>query len=287
MAKICPRCRTDFSTWITRCPDCGAVLVADDDPLLTELEPDDDEPDDDEPDDDEPGDDEPDDDEVEPEQIVYELGGYPLSVQARIAEALAHAGIAHAWQGTDLIIGPDEEAEVDEIFAEFEGEEPADAAESAGLSETTYDVTEWSADDRAELAVRLNDAGIPHRLDSAGAELSLVVALRDEPLVEAIMDELDGAGASASADPELLGDLFVAAARLGSDANQADGLATLARLADEVDPASPPFGVPRSAWQNIVDAVDDLADVVADEAGLPDEIMIAAKRLRELLRPFV
>ena len=281
MAKICPDCGTEFSNWVTNCADCNIVLVdadrlpVDDEAADADLDSDDSR--------DANLDGEGDDD----GQVVYELGAYPLAVQARIAEELAQDEIPHTWSGTDLIIDSEYEEQVDALFEQFDGTETAEAAEGSGLSETTYDLDDWSPEDRTALIERLNDSGIPHRIDVDGETTSLVVALRDEPLVEAIMDELDGGDQTGTVDPELLGNLFVAATRLARDANNADGVATLARVEDELDPGLAPFGVNRGSWEQIVDAYDDLADVVADEAGLPDDITEKAKRLRDLLRPFV
>ena len=40
----------------------------------------------------------------EEDQLVYDLSDWPLDVHADVAAALAEAGIAHSWLGTDLVV---------------------------------------------------------------------------------------------------------------------------------------------------------------------------------------
>src|SRR5262245_4755359 len=116
--KQCPVCEEWYADWATRCPVCGVALVYADEPT---------EADDSVSNGDGNGDGDeaggrparPDDFDVaalpEDEQLVYELGEWSLAMRADVAAALAERGIAHAWEGTDLIVPLDDEADVDEI----------------------------------------------------------------------------------------------------------------------------------------------------------------------------
>ncbi len=257
MMRTCPDCDSTFSEWVTVCVECGTSLVQE----SNEADQD---------------------DEDAPERIVYELGDWPLSMQARVAEELAGAGIEHVWDGTDLLVDPDDEVACDEMFDRLEAEL---GGELDPGEESHFTLAGWNTLDRDEVAQRLAAGSIPFRRDDEGG---ITVAASDEELVVVIVNEVGGGGdAGGGPTAETLGNLFVAADRLKSDAASSDGLDGLVSSLDEIDPDQPPFGLERGAWRRIVEAADELGDGLADEASDPDHICAMALRLRDLLRPYV
>lgn len=301
-------CGAEYLDWVQRCSECGVALVAPADvPDPMQL--------------------------PEEQQVVYELGAWPLELQAAAAEAMADSNIPHGWDGLDLVVHIDHETAVDAIMEQVETEHGAAAADDS--SELTYELDEWPADDRQQVVAKLTEGGVPFRWDS---DTTLVVASRDEPLVEEILDEVEfpddrprfdavtGAIVAeddhdahddddeadddddddddadedddaddddeddelADADPELMGNLFVAADRLIKNPLDADGVAGLQRALDVADPDVPPYGVARSLWQKVVDGAEAMGDALAaeGESRLP-EVSHNAVKVRDLLRPYV
>jgi hypothetical protein len=87
---------------------------------------------------------------------------------------------------------------------------------------------------------------------------------------------------------ETLTQMFLAAERLQRDPLDADGLALLVRVLDEVEDGGTPFGVSMPAWRQALELADQLADALAGN-DIPDEIaaMEIAQRLFVTLRPHV
>jgi hypothetical protein len=306
--RICPVCGADYLDWADTCTVCGVALVAPSeapDPLRL----------------------------PEDQQVVYELGEWPLGLQATAAQALAESGIPHGWNATDLVVHLDHEATVDAMLEEIEAEaglapagvslvaaDPADPAEDAAATDTEeaelepgqaealeYELDEWSAQDRVELSRQLAEGGIPYRWEEDDL---LVVAARDEELVEAILDAIEypdalspEEGDDDEAPSELMGELFVAADRLKANPRDPEGLRGLSEFIGVAQADEPPYGVEPALWRSAVEGANDLADRITagdddhveagdlDEDGYPvppgQDLTRRARDLRELLRPFV
>jgi hypothetical protein len=296
--RICPVCGADYLDWADTCTVCGVALVAPSeapDPLRL----------------------------PEDQQVVYELGEWPLGLQATAAQALAESGIPHGWSATDLVVHLDHEATVDAMLEAIEGEaghEPAEVEaagqgadsssgpDDAGPAEALeYELDEWSPEDRAELSRQLAEGGIPYRWEEDDL---LVVAASDEELVEAILDAIEypdaldaEEGEDDEAPSELMGDLFVAADRLKANPHDPDGLRGLSEFVGVAQADQPPYGVEPALWRSAVEGANDLADRITggdddivepgdlDEDGYPmppeRDLTRRARDLRELLRPFV
>ena len=102
----------------------------------------------------------------EDEQVVYELGEWPIDLQAEAAEVLAESEIPHAWDGTDLVVHVDWEQTVDELLDAVE--RGATGEVDTSDDEILYELNEWSADDRLLLSDRLDEEGIAHHWDGYG-----------------------------------------------------------------------------------------------------------------------
>ena len=200
--RICPVCGSDYTGWVERCASCGVELVAladAPDPLRL----------------------------PEDQQVVYELGEWPLGMQAAAAQAMAESGIPHGWDRTDLVVQLDNEVAVDALLEEIEAGNPgtvgadwlddmgeAEAAEptpeaEAGAppaadddeddddddddddqvgDELEYELDEWPPVDRRLLSDRLDEARLAYRWDGDDV---LVVAAKDEVAVEALLDAIE------------------------------------------------------------------------------------------------
>jgi hypothetical protein len=238
----------------------------------------------------------------EEDQVTYELGGWSLNMRAAAAEALADASIPHSWVGDDVVVHVRHEDVVDQLLEEVEqqgraagevfeeGPEAEDGVPPASAegTELEFDLDEWTDEDRALVSERLDTADVPHRWES---ETVLVVAARDEALVEAVLDEIEQE--VEAEDEGRLGDaesplsaLFVAADDLASRPNARDAVLRLNEVFEQAESAAVPFGLAQEAWEGLLDEVSDLLDLALDSDD-EDEVREGAKTLRERLKPLV
>jgi hypothetical protein len=287
--KICPDCDAEYTDWVSNCTDCGATLVAEG---HAHGNGHDDAADDaDHADGDAVSHGVPDhvsvhDDDIEPERVVYELGGWSLPAQSYTAQLLAEREVPHEWDGTDLVIDPEEEDQVDALLAEVETEHGVqDSGSAAG--EVVYDLGEWTTLQRSTLEERLVESEVPFRWEDD----SLVIAENDEGFTEALLDEVEYGDEededARDPDDQTVDSLFLAASRLGSDPGDAHGLKTLAAVMDQVSASRPPFGFNRIAWRQIASSTDKLSGLLADGEVPSEDSAAAANELRLLLQPFV
>jgi hypothetical protein len=252
----------------------------------------------------------------EEDQVIYELGDWPLDMQAAAAEALAEAEIPHAFDGTDLFVHVDWEEAVDQLLDDIEraavGDEQdgdGDGAERGGHfgGDVVYELDDWTADQRDSLSEQLTAQDIPYRWED---DTSLVVLEADEARAELVLDEIefpDGKSVEAAeaeldeADAlddeqseaeetsfEVLSLLYLAADRLKGNPLDADGLADLNTAIEEADIDVPPYGITPGVWHTVVDQANALADAITDEdEDRNAEASETAVSLRNLLRPYV
>ncbi len=282
--KVCPGCGAEYLGWVVRCTTCGVALLE-----ASGLQPQADVP---------AGDvsvlDLPED-----EQLVYELGGYSLVQRTELAAMLAEAGIAHAWEATDLIVRVADEETVDALCAQVEQEQLIDPEVLAARAEALLDpsadavsfqLDEWEPDEREALGAALSRAGIAHLWDAE----TLIVATSDSDAAEAVMDRIEFPDALAPEGPEegevraeLLGELFLAADRLMNHPLDPDGLEGLSAALDETDPSRPPYGVAPDLWAAVVEDAEALFDLLTeddpDEAGAVELAGAIRARLRNLV----
>jgi hypothetical protein len=275
--RWCALCRTEYVAGVLECADCLVTLV--DAPPLTPEEVGDDDGD----------------------QLAYELDDVDAAERLAIDRELAEKGVVHAWEGTTLVVAPWDEAEVDAVL-EGEGFDE-DAAggptfdlegEGSDDDQLVYDIADWDAEQRAELAAQLEGASIAHAFDEHG---DLVVFAADEDRVDEIVDavehpdQLDAVddGAQALDAVEMIGSLFVAADRLKNDPTDSEGTIAAADAARTMASMPPPFGFDQPVWEELVERAQDLRRLLETETEVVDDDAVAevATRLRAALRPYV
>lgn len=240
-------------------------------------------------------------------RVHYDLANWSFEQMAELAAALADAEIRHAWDGNELIVPEEAEAETDDIVAQVEvrlgiatGSEVAETREAIPLAEdapsTEYDLAEWEQSERDLITSHLVSRALPFRWE----EDVLLVGTDDEELVDSILDDVendegvelpdeDDDDADADRLPfETLTTFFLAGDRLQKNPLDADGLEQLLSATDVADPDRPPYGVDKRLWVRMCELADELAAALVD-GDEPDEVetQAVAAELHDLLRPYV
>jgi hypothetical protein len=243
-------------------------------------------------------------------KVHYDLAGWSIDQRAELAEALAEAGLPHAWDGEELVVPEIVEGETDAVFERLE-EVLGPFAITLGEDEdsTEFGLDEWSESDRAVLSQSLIESEIPHRWDGT----TVIVARDAEDVVDDLLDaieegELLGADEDAAGPPEgALGAIFLAADRLAREPLDARARRSLLDLHGELDRDQPPYAFAPRTWSRAVAGVGEIVDLVtaegrgeqrgegrgdgpaadgaSEQSG--DEVAARADALRTLLRPYV
>jgi hypothetical protein len=166
------------------------------------------------------------------------------------------------------------------IFATGLDLEPTD-------DEVGYDLSDWSADERAQLAAAL----VTERIACRWEDDEVVVRPQDADHVEGLIDEIDGLEAlseedDADAGGELLATLYVASDVLQHDPEANEAIVDLLDAAEQAADLGAPYGLDGDVWKDVQLRTDTLADLLGTEAD-GDEVMAAARALREAVRPLV
>ncbi len=231
-------------------------------------------------------------------KVHYDVSVWNFEQRAELSEALAEAELPHVWDGDEVVVPEEVEADVDALFDELDkvlGPFPIrldDDAES-----TEFGLDEWSEADRSVLTEALVASEVPHRWDGT----TVVVAADAEHAVDDLLDaieagELLGDGDDGSAAPPegALSTMFLAADRLAKDPMDAGARTDLLDLAPHVDAKSPPYGMAHRPWAGAVGGLGTIIGLIDSDAatGSPgdtaeSDIIGAAQELRSLLRPYV
>lgn len=231
-------------------------------------------------------------------KVHYDMSVWTFEQRAELSEALAEAEFPHYWDGDELVVPEEVEADVDALFERLEalfGPFPIilqDDAES-----TEFGLDEWSDADRKVLTEALIDAEIPHRWERT----TVIVAADAEHAVDDLLDAIESgellgdAGGEEAPPPEgALSTMFLAADKLAKDPLDASARNTLIGLQSQLDAKRPPYGLAHRTWAAGVEGVDKVVELMAAHAHDADpgadhesEIIGAAQELRSLLRPYV
>jgi hypothetical protein len=222
-------------------------------------------------------------------KVHYDVAAWSIDQRAELAEALAEADLAHVWEGDEVVVPEELEADTDALFAQLEevlGPFPvALDEEDPGVE---FGLDEWPGADRQTLAQALIESEVPHRW--AGA--TVVVATDAETTVDELLDAIEQgtlvlAAAAGTAPEGALDALFASSDRLARDADDRAGRDGLRELVDRLEPAAPPYGVSAGTWARTLVAAKELADLVDDVEASSSDIIGAAQTLRALVRQYV
>ncbi|MDX2379465.1 MAG: hypothetical protein QNM02_06875, partial [Acidimicrobiia bacterium] len=101
-------------------------------------------------------------------KVHYDLAAWSFDHRALLAEALADAGLPHAWEGDELLVPEITESRIDAMFDRLEAElGPFPVTLEPGAESTEFGLDEWSDADRALLTESLIESEIPFRWEGA------------------------------------------------------------------------------------------------------------------------
>ena len=197
--------------------------------------------------------------------VEYGFDDVTPAERAEAAELLMGAGIAYRWEeGYRLLIGPDDEEEVDALFDQpSAGEGQPVEGDPSSAGEVGDEVHAAGA---AALAGAGSAAGGAATAGDGGSE-------DDEP-AEWVADEESA---------QALVTLFDAADRLRRHPRDEDAGADLADAAGVVLVATLPFGVNRVVWATAGMLARQLVDLLEEQAE-DDDVVAGADALRAVLR---
>lgn len=187
---------------------------------------------------------------------------------------------------TETEAGSEEETDA-ETEAESGPEGAANADPHADADpETVYELPEWLPEQRAQLGVLLDDAGIGYEWDAD----DLVVPATRESEVEGLFEQVGGISEEDDDEDEesryrSLEELFAAADRLAGDPGDEQRAAeAVARIKEAVGPL--PIGMDEVYWFRIMTQARTLSDSIG--AGRDGQVIAEeATALRDLLRTVV
>ncbi|HWG73258.1 MAG TPA: hypothetical protein VG184_04285 [Acidimicrobiales bacterium] len=164
--------------------------------------------------------------------------------------------------------------------------EPGDGDTGDGADEIVYELPDWLPEQRANLSVMLDAAGIPHSWDGG----DLVVAGAREGDVDALFDRIE-AGQATGGDDEghdryrALEELFAAADRLANDPESDSKRSDAARAVAAADGPTP-VGLADVEWWQLRARARGLVDAIDMGAG-STRVHDEATAVRDLLRAIV
>lgn len=228
-------------------------------------------------------------------KVHYDVSGWNFDQRGELTEALADAALPHVWDGDELVVPEAVESAVDALFDELERVlGPFAVPLGDDDASTSFDLADWSAEDRAVLSDALIGSEVPHRWEGT----TVVVAADAEDAVDDLLDaieagELLALGDGESGPPEgALGAMYLAADRLAKDPDDARARADLRDLHPQLDAKHPPYGMAHRPWATAVGHVSALVDLIDGDGAAPDsdvgsDLIGVAQQLRSALRPYV
>lgn len=223
-------------------------------------------------------------------KVHYDVSGWTLDQRAELSESLAEADLAHIWEGDELVVPEELEADTDALFAELEAAlGPFPVGLDAADRGVEYGLDEWPGADRQALTAALIEEQIPHRWDGSTAIVGSDHEARVDELLDAIEEgTLTLAGADAAGGPPegVLERMFGISDRLAKEPDGQLG-AELIELNDTLDVSNPPYGVPASTWSRILKAATRLGALYDGVDPEPSDVIEAAQTLRSSVRELI
>ncbi len=221
--------------------------------------------------------------------LAYELHEWASESRRMLQQLVVAEEIAHAWQGTTLLVHHADEGLVDELIEEVEA--AAERRLDPERETIAFEMATWSGELQAELVRRLGAAGVPHEFDAEG---DLVVHAEDEDVVELMIDdivaradELDLEEVEGLEINDLLSRLFLACDRLRRDVHDPDGVIGLVESGRRLAGVRTPFGFEAPAWTALREATARLVGMIEGDAGDDDEVIELAGELRDRLQRII
>ena len=224
-------------------------------------------------------------------KVHYDVSAWSIDQRAELSEALAEEDLAHVWEGDELVVPEEVEADVDLLFERLEAvlgpfAIPLDA-DDPGIE---FGLDEWPAGDRATLTQALIDSEVPHRWVGA----TVIVAADAEATVDDLLDGIEqgtlvlaGGDEDAVAPEGALSALFASSDRLAKDPEDEIGREQLLDMAGRLDRARPAYGISAGAWVKCMDAVDALTALLESPGASSSDVIGAAQELRSRVRQYV
>ena len=164
-----------------------------------------------------------------------------------------------------------------------------------------YELDEWTTEQRRELELRLNAEGIDHQWETSpdasqdeGFEpTDLLIGEDDEPVVDAMLDEIEQAQALPEAGDEsdedtyeVISALYVASDRLKDDPADLPLAGEFFDAADALSNTGQPFGFDDEVWRRIQSLSGELVESLEGDA---DDMVVArqARTLRDILFSYI
>ena len=157
-----------------------------------------------------------------------------------------------------------------------------------GDDAVSYDLVDWTPEQKSELAAGLETAGVAHHWD--GSEL--VVAEADADGVEVLIEEIDHPDAldvdesDDDGGAEVLSALYVASDVLLNDPYRSAAAADLREATSAAAELPAPYGLDGATWDAVRSRARALVEVLAGNAS-EEEVVGAARSLREAVLPLV
>jgi hypothetical protein len=230
------------------------------------------------------------------DEVTYELNEWSREARGMLDQLLVGADVRHAWIGTDLLVGPDDEGLVDDLVEQVRSTDSPMLDPDA--EKVVYEVADWDPAELYDLIGVLADQGVGYEFDVHG---DLVVLATHEAEVDKILDDLDQTsdGDDDEADDDswsgdggleandLLSDLYLAADRLQKSATDHAGVLGAVAAAEALAGKPVPFGFDEPMWSRIQQRAARLRDGLEGDEDDDDELMQQARELRELLAPLI
>jgi hypothetical protein len=176
-----------------------------------------------------------------------------------------------------------DDAEVARPEAVTPAADDAEVTRHARRGESVYELPQWLPEQRAQLGVLLDDAGIDHTWDGD----DLVVPNDAEAAVEALFDRVEGVRSDDEDGDryQALEELFAAADRFINDPDSKSKANDVVRAVAAADGPTP-LGLDDAQWWSIRTRAVNLADAIEHDEDL-GVVFDEATTLRDLLRALV
>lgn len=229
---------------------------------------------------------------LEDDQLAYDMAPWAGESRMLLGSLLDGEDIDHVWQGTTLVVHPDDEEVVDALLDAVA--EAAVGALSRDRPRVVYEVGGWSAAMQTSLSQSLAVADIPYEWDENG---DLVVYEDDEERVEQIFDAMpdpddpDAVDADGIDVTATIFRLWEAAGDLAKRPDDAGAVLAAVEATGHLETLAVPFGFEPVVWRDLCARAGALRDAL--EASVPEdewsdeELVERAAELHDLLRRYV